>query len=93
MINENRALGLARSFALSRYNHRAVIIILKLVVFKMAARFVDISESEIDQFKENAVPQKTKEATNHQCNFTKTISRRRRREYRRIVTSAEATNC
>ena len=28
----------------------------------MAARFVDVSESEIDQFKENAVPQKTKEA-------------------------------
>ena len=28
----------------------------------MAARFVDISESEIDQFKENAVPQKTKDA-------------------------------
>ena len=26
----------------------------------MAARFVDVSESEIDQFKENAVPQKTK---------------------------------
>ena len=24
----------------------------------MAARFVDVSESEIDQFKENAVPQK-----------------------------------
>ena len=29
----------------------------------MAARFVDVSESEIDQFKENAVPQKTKDAT------------------------------
>ena len=29
----------------------------------MAARFVDVSESEIDQFKENAVPQKTKEVT------------------------------
>ena len=27
------------------------------------ARFVDVSESEIDQFKENAVPQKTIEAT------------------------------
>ena len=26
----------------------------------MAARFVDVSESEIDQFKENAVPQKNK---------------------------------
>ena len=26
----------------------------------MAARFVDVSESEIDQFKENAVPQKQK---------------------------------
>ena len=29
----------------------------------MAARFVDVSESEIDQFKDNAAPQKTKEAT------------------------------
>ena len=29
----------------------------------MAASFVDVSESEIDQFKENAVPQKTKDAT------------------------------
>ena len=25
----------------------------------MAARFVDVSESKIDQFKENAVPEKT----------------------------------
>ena len=41
----------------------------------MAARFVDVSESGIDQFKENAVPQKTKEATNLQCNSTKTINR------------------
>ena len=68
----------------------------------MAAKFVDVSESEIDQFKENAVPQKTKEATNHQCNSTKTISRLRRPEYRRIVdirqyspifTSPSATKC
>ena len=29
----------------------------------MAARFAVVSESEIDQFKENAVPQKTKDAT------------------------------
>ena len=28
----------------------------------MAAKFVDVSESEIDQFKENAVPQKAKDA-------------------------------
>ena len=28
----------------------------------MAARFVDVSVSEIDQFKENVVPQKTKDA-------------------------------
>ena len=44
----------------------------------MAVRFVDVSESEIDQFQENAVPQKTIETTNHQCNSTKTISRLRR---------------
>ena len=29
----------------------------------MEARFVDVSMSEIDQFKENVVPQKTKDAT------------------------------
>ena len=39
MIIENRALWLARSFALSRYNHLAVIITLK----------AGSSESEIDQ--------------------------------------------
>ena len=29
----------------------------------MVARFVDVLNSEIDQFKENAAPQKTKDAT------------------------------
>jgi len=29
----------------------------------MAARFVDVSESEIDQIKENAFPKETKDAT------------------------------
>ena len=29
----------------------------------MAARFVDVSESQMEQFKENAVPQNTKDAT------------------------------
>ena len=56
----------------------------------MVARFVDVSESEIDQFKENAIPQKTKETTNHQCNSTKSISRLRQREYRRIVTETKS---
>ena len=42
MIMENRALWLARSFASSFYNWRPAI-------FKIAARFVDVSESEIDQ--------------------------------------------
>ena len=71
----------------------------------MAAKFVDVSESEIDQFKENAVPQKTKEATIHQCNSTKAISRLRRvnigeysprlriGNYSPIFTSPKATNC
>ena len=53
---------MARSFASSRYNHRAVILTLT-AVFKMAARFIDDSESEIDKLKKNAVPQKTKDAT------------------------------
>ena len=34
-----------------------------LSVFKMAASFVDVSESQIEQFKENVVSQKTKDAT------------------------------
>ena len=42
MIIENRALWMATSFASSRYNHSAA-------VFKMAAKFIDVSESEIDQ--------------------------------------------
>ena len=51
MIIQNRAPSLARSFTLSRYYHRAVIITLKAVaVFKTAARFFDVSESEIDQY-------------------------------------------
>ena len=53
MIIENRALWLARSFALSRYNHHAVIITLKasrLAVFKTAARFFDVLELEIDRY-------------------------------------------
>ena len=33
-----------------------------LAVFKMTARFVDVLKSEIDQVKENAAPQKTKDA-------------------------------
>ena len=48
MIIENGALWLARSFASSCFNHRAVIVTLK-ALFKMAARFFDVSESEIDQ--------------------------------------------
>ena len=35
----------------------------RLSVFKMTARFADVSESQIEQFTENAVPQKTKDAT------------------------------
>ena len=49
MIVENWALWLAKSFALSRYNHHAVIIALKLAVSKMAARFFNVSGSEIGQ--------------------------------------------
>ena len=35
----------------------------------MAAKFVDVSESEIDQFKENAAPQKTKDVTNLESSY------------------------
>ena len=37
----------------------------------MAASFVDVSESEIDQFKENAVPQKTKMLQNLESSYSK----------------------
>ena len=37
----------------------------------MAASFVDVSESEIDQFKENAVPQKTKMLQNLDSSYSK----------------------
>ena len=54
---------MARSLASSHYNHRATIITLKASSFQNGSQLVDVSESEIDQFKENAVPQKTKDAT------------------------------
>ena len=50
MIIENEALWLARSFALSRYNHRAGIITLKASSFQNGSQiFFNVSESEIDQ--------------------------------------------
>ena len=39
----------------------------------MAARFVDVSEAEIDQFIENAVPQKTKLLQNLESSYTKVV--------------------
>ena len=80
MIIENRALWLARSFALSRYNHRAVIITLKANIFQNGSQifFMFRSRKLINNFVSS---------NNRQCNYTKTISRRRRRDYRRIVTS------
>ena len=49
MIIENRALWLARSFALSRYNPRAVIIALKASSFQNGSQIFYVSASEIDQ--------------------------------------------
>ena len=50
MFIENRALWLARSFASSSYNHCGVIIASEGKQFlKMAARFVAVSESEIEE--------------------------------------------
>ena len=37
----------------------------------MAARFGDVSEAEIDQFIENAIPQKTKLLQNLESSYTK----------------------
>ena len=49
MIIENRALWLARSFALSRFNHRLVIITLKASSFHNGSQIFNVSELEIDQ--------------------------------------------
>ena len=49
MIIENRALWLARSFALSCYNHRAVIIALKASSFQNGSQIFGCFGSEIDQ--------------------------------------------
>ena len=49
MTIENRALWLARSFALSRYNHHVVIIALKADSFQNGSQIFDVSGSEIDQ--------------------------------------------
>ena len=70
MIIENWALWLASGFASSRYNHSAVIIT-RLAAFKMVARFGDVSESEIEQLKENAVPQKTNMLQNLESSYSK----------------------
>ena len=49
MIIENRALWLARSFALSSYNHRVVIIASKASSFQNGSQIFDVSGSEIDK--------------------------------------------
>ena len=61
---------MASGFASSRYNHSAVIIT-RLAAFKMVARFGDVSESEIEQLKENAVPQKTNMLQNLESSYSK----------------------
>ena len=38
----------------------------------MTARFLDVSESEVDQFKQNTVPQNTKDATKFGPTFEST---------------------
>ena len=46
MIIENRVLWLARCFALSRYNHRVVIITLKARSFQNGSQLFDVSDSD-----------------------------------------------
>ena len=82
MIIENTAPWLARSFALSRYNHRAVIIALK------ASSFVDAKD--LLTFRSQKLVNNFILSNNHHYNYTKTISRHRRRENRRIDTSASS---
>ena len=71
VIIENDARRLVKNFVLSRYDHCLVI----LAMLKMAARFVDVLELQIEQFCFIF-------SNNHQCNFTKTISHFRLCEYR-----------
>ena len=71
MIIENRALWLARSFASSRYNHRAVIITLKASSFPKW-------QPDLLMFRTRKLISNFIFSNNHKCNYTKTISRLRR---------------
>ena len=66
MIIENRALRLAKSFALYRYNHRAVIITLKARSFQNGSQFFFM-------FRSRKLINTFILSNNHQCNYTKTI--------------------
>ena len=66
VIIKNGARWLVENFVLSRYNHRWVIIAMTAFSFQNAARFVGVSESQIEQFCFIF-------SNNHQCNFTKTM--------------------
>ena len=83
MIIENGALSLARSFDLSRYNHRAVIITLKASSFQNGSQIFwcfEVGNWSIILFSRVII----------NVIYTKIISRLRRREYRRIVTSTSS---
>ena len=70
MIIENWALWLARSFASSPrgdYNIEG----LQFSKYNGSQICWCFSVSEIDQFKENVVPQKTKDATNLESSYSK----------------------
>ena len=83
MIIKNRALWLARSFALSRYNHHAVITTLKASSFQNGSHIFLM-------FRSRKLINTFIFSSNHQFHYTKTIRRLWRREYRRIVTSTSS---
>ena len=74
MIIENRALLLARSFALSRYNHRSE--------YGIEGEQFSKWQPDLLIFRSRKLINNFIFSNNHQCNYTKTISRLRRREYR-----------
>ena len=88
MIVENRTLWLARSFASSHYNHRAVIITLKASSFPPSKWQPDLSMFRSRKLINNSIFSNNE--SSNECNYTKII---RRGDYWPIFTSPEESNC
>ena len=88
MIVEIRALWLARNFASSHYNHRAVIITLKASSFPPSKWQPDLSMFRSRKLINNSIFWNNE--SSNECNYTKII---RRGDYWPILPSREESNC